>query len=97
MLPNPRANPARGESIPNISGGQRSAEPATRLENQMRPALGWPRNPRQTARLICGKLRIARSVVGINPKTTGGRKFTAVFLIQCLEAIGASSLRLSDG
>ena len=23
-------------------------------------------------------------------------KFTAVFLIQCLEAIGASSLRLSD-
>ena len=24
-------------------------------------------------------------------------KFTAVFLIQCLEAIGASSLRLSDG
>ncbi|MBZ9649368.1 DUF6471 domain-containing protein [Sphingobium sp. 3R8] len=24
-------------------------------------------------------------------------KFTAVFLAQCLEAIGASSLRLSDG
>ncbi len=24
-------------------------------------------------------------------------KFTAVFLIQCLEAIGASSLRFSDG
>ena len=24
-------------------------------------------------------------------------KFTAVFLIQCLEAIGTSSLRLSDG
>ena len=24
-------------------------------------------------------------------------KFTAVFLLQCLEAIGASSLRLSDG
>jgi len=24
-------------------------------------------------------------------------KFTAVFLIQCLEAIGVSSLRLSDG
>ena len=24
-------------------------------------------------------------------------KFTAVFLIQCLEAIGASSLRLPDG
>jgi hypothetical protein len=24
-------------------------------------------------------------------------KFTAVFLIQCLEAIGATSLRLSDG
>ena len=24
-------------------------------------------------------------------------KFTAVFLIQCLEAIGCSSLRLSDG
>ncbi|WP_367184151.1 DUF6471 domain-containing protein [Sphingomonas sp.] len=24
-------------------------------------------------------------------------KLTAVFLIQCLEAIGASSLRLSDG
>ena len=24
-------------------------------------------------------------------------KFTAVFLIQCLEAIGASFLRLSDG
>ncbi|WP_373422943.1 DUF6471 domain-containing protein [Sphingomonas kyeonggiensis] len=24
-------------------------------------------------------------------------KFTAVFLIQCLEAIGAQSLRLSDG
>ncbi|WP_028970488.1 DUF6471 domain-containing protein [Sphingomonas sp. URHD0057] len=24
-------------------------------------------------------------------------KFTAVFLIQCLESVGASSLRLSDG
>lgn len=24
-------------------------------------------------------------------------KFTAVFLIQCLEAVGATSLRLSDG
>ncbi|WP_416463364.1 DUF6471 domain-containing protein [Sphingomonas sp. VDB2] len=24
-------------------------------------------------------------------------KFTVVFLVQCLEAIGASSLRLSDG
>jgi hypothetical protein len=24
-------------------------------------------------------------------------KFTAVFLVQCLEAIGASSLRLPDG
>jgi hypothetical protein len=24
-------------------------------------------------------------------------KFTAVFLVQCLEAVGASSLRLSDG
>lgn len=24
-------------------------------------------------------------------------KFTAVFLVQCLDAIGASSLRLSDG
>lgn len=24
-------------------------------------------------------------------------KFTAVFMLQCLEAIGASSLRLSDG
>jgi Domain of unknown function (DUF6471) len=24
-------------------------------------------------------------------------KFTAVFLLQCLEAIGATSLRLSDG
>lgn len=24
-------------------------------------------------------------------------KFTAVFLVQCLEAIGTSSLRLSDG
>lgn len=24
-------------------------------------------------------------------------KFTAVFLVQCLEAIGATSLRLSDG
>jgi hypothetical protein len=24
-------------------------------------------------------------------------KFTAVFLLQCLEAVGASSLRLSDG
>ena len=24
-------------------------------------------------------------------------KFTAVFFVQCLEAIGASSLRLSDG
>lgn len=24
-------------------------------------------------------------------------KFTAVFLVQCLKAIGASSLRLSDG
>lgn len=24
-------------------------------------------------------------------------KFTAVFLVQCLEAVGSSSLRLSDG
>jgi Domain of unknown function (DUF6471) len=30
-----------------------------------------------------------------NKISRGG--FTAVFLVQCLEAIGASSLRLSDG
>jgi len=36
------------------------------------------------------------SAPNIRNKISRG-KFTAVFLIQCLEAIGASSLRLSDG
>ena len=36
------------------------------------------------------------SEANIRNKLSRG-KFTAVFLIQCLEAIGASSLRLSDG
>jgi uncharacterized protein DUF6471 len=38
---------------------------------------------------------VAESEPNIRNKLARG-KFTAVFLIQCLEAIGASSLRLSD-
>lgn len=48
---------------------------------------------------LCGKLAdigIMDSEPNIRNKISRG-KFTAVFLIQCLEAIGASSLRLSDG
>ena len=39
---------------------------------------------------------IMESEPNIRIKLSRG-KFTAVFLIQCLEAIGASSLRLLDG
>jgi hypothetical protein len=39
---------------------------------------------------------VAESEPNIRNKLARG-KFTAVFLLQCLEAIGASSVRLSDG
>ena len=48
---------------------------------------------------LVGKLAdigVVDSEPNIRNKLARG-KFTAVFLIQCLEAIGASSLRLSDG
>jgi hypothetical protein len=48
---------------------------------------------------LVGKLAdigVMDSEPNIRNKISRG-KFTAVFLIQCLEAIGASSLRLSDG
>jgi len=48
---------------------------------------------------LCGKLAdigVMDSEPNVRNKLSRG-KFTAVFLIQCLEAIGASSLRLSDG
>lgn len=48
---------------------------------------------------LVGKLAdigVMESEPNIRNKLARG-KFTAVFLIQCLEAIGASSLRLSDG
>jgi hypothetical protein len=41
-------------------------------------------------------LGVVDSEPNIRNKLARG-KFTAVFLLQCLEAIGASSLRLSDG
>ena len=47
---------------------------------------------------LVGKLAdigVMDSEPNIRNKISRG-KFTAVFLIQCLEAIGASSLRLSD-
>jgi hypothetical protein len=47
---------------------------------------------------LVGKLAdvgVIDSEPNIRNKLSRG-KFTAVFLIQCLEAIGASSLRLSD-
>lgn len=48
---------------------------------------------------LVGKLAdigVMDSEPNIRNKISRG-KFTAVFLLQCLEAIGASSLRLSDG
>jgi len=42
------------------------------------------------------EIGVVDSEPNIRNKLSRG-KFTAVFLIQCLEAIGASSLRLSDG
>lgn len=48
---------------------------------------------------LAGKLAdigVMDSEPNIRNKISRG-KFTAVFLLQCLEAIGASSLRLSDG
>lgn len=48
---------------------------------------------------LVGKLAdigVMDSEPNIRNKISRG-KFTAVFLIQCLEAIGASSLQLSDG
>ncbi|WP_295635817.1 DUF6471 domain-containing protein [Novosphingobium sp.] len=48
---------------------------------------------------LVGKLAdigVMDSEPNIRNKLSRG-KFTAVFLIQCLEAIGCSSLRLSDG
>jgi len=41
------------------------------------------------------ELGVVDSEPNIRNKLARG-KFTAVFLVQCLEAIGASSLRLSD-
>lgn len=48
---------------------------------------------------LVGKLAaigVVDSEPNIRNKLARG-KFTAVFLVQCLEAVGASSLRLSDG
>lgn len=48
---------------------------------------------------LVGKLAeigVMDSEPNIRNKISRG-KFTAVFLLQCLEAIGASALRLSDG
>lgn len=48
---------------------------------------------------LAGKLAdigVMDSEPNIRNKLARG-KFTAVFLVQCLEAIGTSSLRLSDG
>ncbi|HWV13204.1 MAG TPA: DUF6471 domain-containing protein [Sphingobium sp.] len=48
---------------------------------------------------LVGKLAeigVMDSEPNIRNKISRG-KFTAVFLLQCMEAIGASSLRLSDG
>ncbi|WP_223177751.1 DUF6471 domain-containing protein [Sphingobium sp. KCTC 72723] len=48
---------------------------------------------------LVGKLAdigVMDSEPNIRNKLSRG-KFTAVFLVQCLEAIGTSSLRLSDG
>lgn len=48
---------------------------------------------------LVGKLAdlgVMDSEPNIRNKLSRG-KFTAVFLVQCLEAIGSSSLRLSDG
>jgi hypothetical protein len=48
---------------------------------------------------LVGKLAdigVVDSEPNIRNKLSRG-KFTAVFLVQCLEAIGCSSLRLSDG
>jgi len=42
------------------------------------------------------KLGVIDSEPNIRNKLARG-KFTAVFMIQCLEAIGTSSLRISDG
>lgn len=42
------------------------------------------------------EIGVVDSEPNIRNKMSRG-KFTAVFLVQCLEAIGASSLRLSDG
>lgn len=42
------------------------------------------------------EIGVVDSEPNIRNKLSRG-KFTAVFLLQCLEAIGASSLRLSDG
>jgi hypothetical protein len=43
-----------------------------------------------------GELGVHETEPNVRNKLARG-KFTAVFLVQCLEAIGASSLRLSDG
>ena len=43
-----------------------------------------------------GEIGVSETEPNVRNKLARG-KFTAVFLIQCLEAIGASSLRLSDG
>lgn len=48
---------------------------------------------------LAGKLAdigVMDSEPNIRNKLSRG-KFTAVFLVQCLEAVGTSSLRLSDG
>ena len=43
-----------------------------------------------------GEIGVHETEPNVRNKLARG-KFTAVFLLQCLEAIGASSLRLSDG
>jgi Domain of unknown function (DUF6471) len=45
---------------------------------------------------MLAEIGVVDSEPNVRNKLSRG-KFTAVFLLQCLEAIGVSSLRLSDG
>lgn len=84
----------------NIIGDTRVAKPEKEWEDKVKGLLKGELKRRglSYAELV-GKLAdigIMDSEPNIRNKLSRG-KFTAVFLIQCLEAIGASSLRLSDG
>jgi len=57
---------------------------------------GIPRALRPDEHRRLADIGIMDSEPNIRNKLARG-KFTAVFLVQCLEAIGTSSLRLSDG